>query len=425
MKNNNKTKAIILRKKAESVLKKKPKTSSTHSEAETLKLIHELEVHQIELEMMNEELVLSRAKEHDTAEKYAELYDFAPSGYFVLSKEGKIIDLNLAGSQMVGRERKRVYNSLFGLFISDDTKPIFNLFLGKVFISKDKVTCEVNLSTNENLPMFVHLTGVVTENGERCLINVIDITGRKQAEAEINSKNQELFKLITEKDKFFSIIAHDLRSPFNALLGFTRMMAEDLPSLSQDEIQKIANTMRASASNLHSLLENLLEWSQLQRGLIPYNPVSFLLMPKIKESIPSVFESANKKGIEVSLDITEDLVVFADGNMLGSTIRNIASNAVKFTSKGGKVIISAKTFAGKSVEISIKDTGIGMSKEILDKLFRLDGNTNRKGTDGEPSTGLGLIICKEFVEKNRGEIWVESEEGKGSMFNFTLPNHNQ
>ena len=273
--------------------------------------------------------------------------------------------------------------------------------------------------------MFVHLTGVVTENGERCLINVIDITGRKQAEAEINSKNQELFKLITEKDKFFSIIAHDLRSPFNALLGFTRMMAEDLPSLSQDEIQKIANTMRASASNLHSLLENLLEWSQLQRGLIPYNPVSFLLMPKIKESIPSVFESANKKGIEVSLDITEDLVVFADGNMLGSTIRNIASNAVKFTSKGGKVIISAKTFAGKSVEISIKDTGIGMSKEILDKLFRLDGNTNRKGTDGEPSTGLGLIICKEFVEKNRGEIWVESEEGKGSMFNFTLPNHNQ
>ena len=248
-----------------------------------------------------------------------------------------------------------------------------------------------------------------------------DITERKQTEEEIKRKNEELQLVNAEKDKFFSIIAHDLRSPFNAFLGFTRMMVEDLHSLRLDEIQKIALTMRKSATNLFSLLENLLEWSLLQRGVTTFSPIPVSLMPKISESLESALELADKKEIEISYNIPEDLVVFADENMLGSILRNLSSNAVKFTLNGGKVAINAKPIPDDLVEIFVKDTGIGMNQEMMGNLFQLDIDTSRTGTNKEPSTGLGLIICKEFVEKHGGKIWIESEEGKGSTFYFTLP----
>ena len=245
-----------------------------------------------------------------------------------------------------------------------------------------------------------------------------DLTLAKELAEE---SNKELEELNNTKDKFFSIIAHDLRSPFNSFLGFTKMLAQDLPTMTQDQIQKIAVSMRKSATNLYDLLGNLLEWSLLQRGVTTFSPISFLLMTKTAESIPSVVESATKKEVEISYNIPEDLVVYADENMLGSILRNLSSNAVKFTPKGGKVTVAAKPNSDSSVEISIQDTGIGMNKEMMDNLFQLDIDTSRKGTNNEPSTGLGLIICKEFVKKHGGIIWVESEEGKGSIFHFTLP----
>ena len=250
---------------------------------------------------------------------------------------------------------------------------------------------------------------------------VWDITGHKLAEEEIKFNNQELQKINAEKDKFFSIIAHDLRSPFNSFLGLTQIMAEELPGLTMDEIQKIATSMNKSASNLFRLLENLLDWSRMQQGLIPFSPETLQLQPNVDESITMVQEYANNKEIEMTYQIPDGLKVFADTHMLQTVIRNLVSNAVKFTSKGGKVIISAKITSDKSVEISIKDSGIGMSQKMIENLFRLDVQTGRKGTEGEPTTGLGLLLCKEFIEKHGGKIWVESEEGKGSDFKFTLP----
>jgi signal transduction histidine kinase len=170
------------------------------SEADILKLIRELEVGKIELELQKEELMLARSAAQNAAEKYIELYDFAPSGYFTLSEEGKIIELNLYGSQMLGNERSRLKNSLFGFFVSNDTKPIFNLFLGKVFNSKAKETCEVTLSANVKLPMYVHLTGIVTVNGEHCLLAMIDISERKMLEDNL-VKNKELLSGIEKTAK--------------------------------------------------------------------------------------------------------------------------------------------------------------------------------------------------------------------------------
>jgi len=262
-------------------------------------------------------------------------------------------------------------------------------------------------------------------DAEGNLIGVVeiatDVTERKKAEEALRESEENLRKINAEKDKFFSIIAHDLRSPFNGFLGLTEIMAEGLHGMTLDEIQNIAVSMKKSAENLYSLLGNLLEWSLMQRGLTAFEPQLFLLSRKISESMALVTEAADKKEIAISYDIPDDLSVFADANMFEGIIRNLASNAVKFTNKGGVVNIAAKTMPDKTVEISVKDTGIGMDKKMTDNLFRLDIDTSRKGTKDELSSGLGLFICKDFIEKHGGKLWVESEEGKGSVFTFTIP----
>ncbi len=248
-----------------------------------------------------------------------------------------------------------------------------------------------------------------------------DISVLKQIEAEVQSKNEALAKALSERDKFFSIIAHDLRSPFNGLLGLTRMLDEDLKSMDIDQVQHIASALKNATTNVYSLVENLLEWSNMQRGNTNFNPEEFLLSQKINDFLHPAFEQAHKKKIKITIIIPDYLLVFCDANMIGSTIRNLVTNAIKFTPQGGEVVISAMYEIGSSVKISIKDNGIGMTNTMIDKLFKLNENTSRKGTENEPSTGLGLILSKEFVEKHGGSIRIESEVGKGSTFYFTLP----
>jgi len=264
-------------------------------------------------------------------------------------------------------------------------------------------------------------TGIMFEGKKAMLEIFIDITERRQTQEQIQHQNEELQKINAEKDKLFSIIAHDLKSPMNSFLGLTQIMAEELPSLTLAQIQKIVVTMSKSANNLYCLLENLLQWSQIQQGAIPFNPEVIQLRRIVVGSIEMILDPAKIKGIEIETDIAEEMFVFADNNMFQTIIRNLVSNAIKFTPKGGKVKASARLQDNKNYEISIQDTGIGMSQTMLGNLFRIDAQTNRKGTDEEPSTGLGLILCKEFVEKNGGRIWVESEVGKGATFYFTLP----
>ncbi|MEI7830165.1 MAG: PAS domain S-box protein [Prolixibacteraceae bacterium] len=250
---------------------------------------------------------------------------------------------------------------------------------------------------------------------------IVDITEQMLAKAEIELQNKELQKINAEKDKFFSIIAHDLRSPFNGFLGLTQIMAEDLPSLTMSEIQDIAIRMSISARNLYRLLDNLLEWSQIQQGVIRFKP-DVIHLDIIMDGIFDVIqESAKRKGIALETHFPDGLVLFADANMLQSILRNLLSNALKFTAKGGNITISAKITRNNFIEISIQDTGIGMNKNLLDNLFRIDVQSCREGTEKEPSFGLGLLLCKEFVETQGGKLWVESEEGIGSTFHFTLP----
>lgn len=249
----------------------------------------------------------------------------------------------------------------------------------------------------------------------------IDISRRKQAEGALNSKNVELAKAVSEKDKFFSIIAHDLRGPLSGFLGLSQILADELDLLSMDEIQNISVKIRDSATSLSSLLGNLLQWASLQRGSTTFSPTSLLLTSIIKESLVPVLVAAQAKEISYNFDIPEDLAVYADADMISCIIRNLTSNAVKFTPKKGNVTLTAKSVPDNLIEITVRDSGIGMSKNLLLDLFNLNANTNRKGTNGEASTGLGLVICKDFVEMHGGRIWASSEENNGSTFKFTIP----
>ncbi len=252
------------------------------------------------------------------------------------------------------------------------------------------------------------------------LVMIDNITDYKLAEAEIREKNDLLEKLNAEKDKFFSIIAHDLRSPFNTFLGFTELMAEELYSMSLDEIQHIVTEMRKSANNLYRLLENLLEWSMIERKITPFNPKSFQLAQLVKDNLLTSSESIRKKSIKILFDIPESIWLVADENMIATVIRNLLSNAVKFTPKGGKVMVNAKKLNNSGIEFIIEDTGIGMDEEMKNTLFNLDSHNNRPGTEGEVSTGLGLLLCKEIIEKHGGTIRVESVINIGSRFIITF-----
>jgi len=248
-----------------------------------------------------------------------------------------------------------------------------------------------------------------------------DITQRIKAEEEIKRKNEELIKINSEKDKFFSIIAHDLRSPFNGFLGLTQIMAEELSSLKRDEIQEIALSMQNSATNLFRLLENLLKWARMKQGLIPFNKELVNLLPMVRDCVGMLKDATKNKEIEIGVNIPDLLKIYVDVEMLQTILRNLISNAIKFTPRGGKINILAKTSENKGVEISVADSGIGMDRAMVENLFRLDVKTNRNGTEDEPSTGLGLLLCKEFIEKHGGKLWVESTEGNGSVFYFAIP----
>ena len=247
---------------------------------------------------------------------------------------------------------------------------------------------------------------------------------RKKAEEEISFKNEQLQLINAEKDKFFSIIAHDLRGPLSAFVDATQILTEEIQNMDLEEIKDITMSMKTSASNIYGLLENLLEWSRLRRGAMDFVPENLNLKKKIEASIDVLSESARKKRIGLTISVPGELEIRADIHMFDTIIRNLISNAIKFTISGGKVIVTANYNGDHYIVVKISDSGIGMAPELRNKLFQIDEKTSRPGTEGETSTGLGLLLCKEFIEKHGGKIWVESSIGQGSTFSFSLPLEN-
>ena len=254
---------------------------------------------------------------------------------------------------------------------------------------------------------------------------VIIVDKLKKFNLSLLKLNGELEKVNNQKDKFFSIIAHDLRSPFQGFLGLTQSFSEEASSYSAQELSQLSNEMHQMADNLFSLLNNLLEWAQMQKGSMSFQPKEHSLSDLIAGNVQSLKCRSNQKEVAIINKVVGFYQVYVDEEMINSVLLNLLSNAVKFTRRGGTVTIAVKKTENQMVEISVIDTGVGIQKSLISKLFKIGEKTGKKGTDGELSTGLGLLLCKEFIEKNGGRIWVESEEGVGSTFYFTLPSTRQ
>lgn len=247
-----------------------------------------------------------------------------------------------------------------------------------------------------------------------------NITERKKVELELQQSEAILKELNITKDKFFSIIAHDLRNPFTTIIGFSEMLRDEAGELDPATITEYAGIIGRSANQTLQLLENLLDWARMQQGRINFGPKKLNLSRISNHAIDIIKETAKNKGISFSNTIPGALWINADENMITTALRNLVSNAVKFSYRGGIVEISASVSSGK-VTVSVKDSGVGISAKRLNELFTLDKSESDLGTEREKGTGLGLILCKEFIEKHGGTLGVESEEGKGSTFYFTLP----
>jgi PAS domain S-box-containing protein len=232
--------------------------------------------------------------------------------------------------------------------------------------------------------------------------------------------NIELERLNKTKDKFFSIIAHDLKNPFHAIIGFSELLRKDFHSMDNQQKIGLLELINVSSQSAYSLLENLLQWARSQTDKIRFTPENMDVSDIVKSTVDLHRISAEKKNIKIKSHVGDKHIVYADKNMITTVIRNLLSNAIKFTRSNGKIEISCND-SDKDIEITISDNGIGISKDNLDNLFRIDAYYSTTGTLGESGTGLGLIICKEFIEKNGGKIKVVSEEGKGSAFSFNLP----
>jgi len=236
---------------------------------------------------------------------------------------------------------------------------------------------------------------------------------------KIELQRKELEEVNLTKDKFFTIIAHDLKSPFNTVIGLSELLLQRYESYNNEKIKFFIEQINKHSNNTYELLENLLQWARSQTGKLLVKPEKICLYTIINKIISLYSEKTNKKGIVITNNIDTDTNVFADNNMTNAIIRNLVSNSIKFTSGNGKINISSKT-SDNVVVICVSDTGIGIPEENIEKLFKIDSNISTQGTDREMGTGLGLIITKEFVEKNGGKIWVVSKENEGTSFYFTL-----
>jgi PAS domain S-box-containing protein len=544
--NKGKTEAHAIRQSAEIQLKNsRAKNKPAMNEAETQKILHELEVHQIELEMQNEELRRTRDNAERLFQKLTTIYDFAPVGYFTLDNKAFISELNLSGARILDMDRSALISKNFRNFVSRNSIGDFNDFLNKIQTLKVKQTCEILLNWKSSGPLVLYLEGIVSGEDSHCLVTAVDITERHSAQVKLQqsetryrrlfesakdgilivnardgkiidvnpfllemigySKEELISKTLWElkifkkiapskeafaefdrnsyyhleemplktkagihkevefistvyfeddkkviqcsirdttqrkhaemalresesrlremnvtKDKFFSIVTHDLRSPFSGIIGFSNLMTEKVIARDYEKVSEYADIIQKSSWRAMELLTNLIEWSNSQTGRINFCPEYFEFPLVIEEIFLLMKDLAAQKSITITKELSPSLVVFADKAMISSILRNLVSNAIKYTHPGGLVSIKVQKNQHELL-VSINDDGVGLSNSAIENLFTMEKNISTTGTMQERGTGLGLLLCKEFIQKHEGKIWVESIQGMGSKFIFTIP----
>ncbi|MHB8929679.1 MAG: hybrid sensor histidine kinase/response regulator [Melioribacteraceae bacterium] len=369
----------------------------------------------------------------ESEQTYRTLFESMTQGIIYQDKEGNIISANPAAFRILGLSMDGMISQLSidpkwrnihksnNEFKGEEHPSITALRTGqkvtdvhiKIFSPKEKVHKWILLDA---IPEF--------REGDsepyRIFTTFSDITEQKNLLDKLEKSQESLKEINATKDKFFSIVAHDLKAPFQGLLGFSNILAENTDDLTNEEVKRISTNIHKATKSLYQLIDHLLNWSRLQANRMECVLEKLLLHEVVIFAINIVSPNAMGKSVTIENKISEDVSVQTDERMLSSICENLLSNAIKFSQRGGIITISSK-FVDDFAEVCVRDNGVGINKDDMDKLFKIEYSHTSKGTEGEAGTGLGLILCHEMVNKLGGKIWVESEIGKGSSFYFTLP----
>lgn len=370
-----------------------------------------------------------------------EMIDSMANPIFIISSDGILMEVNKSAGKNYGYERENLIGQTFSLLSADDKNE--NIQVQQYFDKARNGELQKFEWWSKNKNGDTFLNEVIFNKGiyygREVVIAVFrDITESKKEIDELVRQNAELKESNISKDKFFGIFAHDLKNPFQGLLGFIDLLYEDLDELTNEQVKEYLSNVRSASYHTYTLLENLLEWSRIQSGKMPFTPTTFDIRNEISSVISVLDNNATQKDILLVNEVESGIMVEADRNMIHSVIQNLITNSIKFSNANGRVVIrgrapqnydKVKSKDGSDdqlwLEVSISDNGIGIPDEILPKLFKLNGQYSQPGTANEPGTGLGLVLCHEMVEKNGGRIWAESIAGQGTTFVFTilLSNH--
>ncbi len=373
------------------------------------------------LKKSNEEI---RAKNREL-EKLSMVVQKTDNAVMITDEWGNIEWVNNAFAKMYGYTIEDLKDKLSINIIQLSTHPKIEKIIHNCINDHNTIFYDSMIRSKEGQEIYAQttVTPVLDETGKVSKLLAIDsnITDIKNAQQEIKKQRDKLEVLNAEKDRFFAIIAHDLKNPFTSLLSLSQSLSENFQDFEPDELDEFLKRVNRSAWQIFNLLENLLTWARSQTGKLDFVPQKVNVAESLNTTYNLLRTNAEKKNIDFEINCSPGLHMYVDNNMIMTVLRNLTHNAIKFTHQGGMVRLMAENSQNGYIQVTIEDNGIGLSKEDQKKLFRIDVKTKSIGSSKEKGTGLGLILCKEFIQKNGGKIHLESAEGKGSKFVFVVP----
>ena len=409
-----------LRNKTEVKLKQRTGRLDKLSTQDINKLIHKVGTYQIELEMQNEELRTAQSALEESLSRYADLYDFAPVGYFTFDKNGTILEANLTGVGMLGINKGELIKKPFSHFVFREDQDIFFVHRRNLFESGGPESCELRLKRKEGSFIWVRLQSITADDIAhqtlRCRTTVSDISAEKRAEEALNESLRELERSNRELEQFAYIVSHDLKEPLRMITSYVQLLVKRYKHRLDKNADEYIEYVVDGTNHMNDLLNDLLEYSRVGRAGESFDPVDLNLALSL--ALANLKRVIKKNNAEI---FPENLpTVMASEIQMIQVFQNLIGNAIKFRGeKDPRISVSAEPGNDEWI-IRVRDDGIGIDKKYIDRIFQMFRRLHGRGT--YPGTGIGLTICKKIVERHGGRIWAESEPGKGSMFCFTIKN---